>query len=96
MSEAVLLFQGICSNPFFERSSIILFLNKKDLFAEKLPVRGGWLHGTHLIQYTFVPLCCPKYVSFVKNVDLSQIGLVEQGVKIVVDYSRYYPHRRLM
>lgn len=38
MSEAVVLFQGICSNPFFERSSIILFLNKKDLFAEKLPV----------------------------------------------------------
>ncbi|CAM9696386.1 unnamed protein product [Ascophyllum nodosum] len=37
MSEAVLLFQGICNNPVFERSSIILFLNKKDLFAEKLP-----------------------------------------------------------
>ena len=41
MSEAVVLFQGICSNPFFERSSIILFLNKKDLFAEKLPVSAS-------------------------------------------------------
>ncbi|CAM9307118.1 unnamed protein product, partial [Ectocarpus fasciculatus] len=36
MTEAVNLFQGICSNSYFERSSIILFLNKKDLFAEKL------------------------------------------------------------
>lgn len=38
MTEAVTLFQGICSNTYFERSSIILFLNKKDLFAEKLAV----------------------------------------------------------
>lgn len=36
MTEAVTLFQGICSNTYFEKSSIILFLNKKDLFAEKL------------------------------------------------------------
>lgn len=38
MTEAVNLFQGICSEKHFERSSIILFLNKKDLFAEKLTV----------------------------------------------------------
>lgn len=38
MTEAVTLFQGICSNTYFEKSSIILFLNKKDLFAEKLAV----------------------------------------------------------
>lgn len=38
MTEAVNLFQGICSNAYFELSSIILFLNKKDLFAEKLAV----------------------------------------------------------
>lgn len=41
MTEAVTLFQGICSNTYFERSSIILFLNKKDLFAEKLAVSEG-------------------------------------------------------
>ncbi|CAN0440942.1 unnamed protein product, partial [Discosporangium mesarthrocarpum] len=39
MSEAIELFRDICENPYFERSSIILFLNKKDLFAEKLPVK---------------------------------------------------------
>ncbi|CAN0472274.1 unnamed protein product, partial [Ectocarpus sp. 8 AP-2014] len=38
MTEAVNLFQGICSNSYFASSSIILFLNKKDLFAEKLAV----------------------------------------------------------
>ncbi|CAM9287221.1 unnamed protein product [Pylaiella littoralis] len=36
MTEAVTLFQGICSNNSFDKSGIILFLNKKDLFAEKL------------------------------------------------------------
>ncbi|CAM9772818.1 unnamed protein product [Choristocarpus tenellus] len=39
MGEAIELFREICLNPYFERSSIILFLNKKDLFAEKIPVK---------------------------------------------------------
>jgi G-protein alpha subunit len=36
MVEAIELFREICHNPYFERSSIILFLNKKDLFEQKL------------------------------------------------------------
>ena len=41
MIEAIDLFNEICNNRFFSESSMILFLNKKDLFAEKIRrVRG--------------------------------------------------------
>mmetsp|Transcript_18450 Transcript_18450/g.36918 ORF Transcript_18450/g.36918 Transcript_18450/m.36918 type:complete len:373 (-) Transcript_18450:80-1198(-) len=36
MVEAVDLFDEICNNRFFENSSMILFLNKKDLFEKKI------------------------------------------------------------
>jgi guanine nucleotide-binding protein G(i) subunit alpha len=38
MQEALTLFDSICNSRWFVRTSIILFLNKIDLFAEKLPV----------------------------------------------------------
>lgn len=36
MHESLMLFDSICNNKFFIETSIILFLNKKDLFAEKI------------------------------------------------------------
>nr|BAA93630.1 G protein alpha subunit [Halocynthia roretzi] len=36
MIESLKLFQSICNNPFFAKTSMILFLNKKDLFEEKI------------------------------------------------------------
>lgn len=36
MTEAISLFDDICNNQTFAASSMILFLNKKDLFAEKI------------------------------------------------------------
>lgn len=36
MEESLNLFQAICNNKFFERTSMILFLNKLDLFTEKI------------------------------------------------------------
>jgi guanine nucleotide-binding protein G(i) subunit alpha len=36
MSEALDLFEEICNMKWFEKSSMILFLNKRDLFAEKI------------------------------------------------------------
>ena len=36
MEESLNLFQAICNNKFFKYSSIILFLNKLDLFTEKI------------------------------------------------------------
>ena len=32
-----MLFQTICNSPWFIATAIILFLNKKDLFMEKIP-----------------------------------------------------------
>ncbi|KAI7898060.1 G protein alpha subunit [Cokeromyces recurvatus] len=37
MQEALTLFDSICNSRWFERTSTILFLNKTDLFREKLP-----------------------------------------------------------
>jgi GTPase SAR1 family protein len=36
MAEALDLFEEICNNSFFSKSSIILYLNKRDLFEEKI------------------------------------------------------------
>ena len=36
MEESVLLFKTIITYPWFNNSSIILFMNKKDLLAEKI------------------------------------------------------------
>jgi GTPase SAR1 family protein len=36
ISEALVLFGEMCNNKYFSDSSMILFLNKKDLFAEKV------------------------------------------------------------
>jgi hypothetical protein len=37
MQEALTLFDSICNSRWFVKTSIILFLNKIDRFAEKLP-----------------------------------------------------------
>lgn len=36
MQESLMLFEQICNNKWFANASIILFLNKKDLFEEKI------------------------------------------------------------
>ena len=36
MRESMKLFESICNNKWFTDTSIILFLNKKDLFKEKI------------------------------------------------------------
>lgn len=36
MIESMKLFDSICNNKWFADTAIILFLNKKDLFAEKI------------------------------------------------------------
>lgn len=38
MQEALTLFDSICNSRWFVKTSIILFLNKIDLFREKLPL----------------------------------------------------------
>uniref|UniRef100_A0A1A8MB83 Guanine nucleotide-binding protein G(i) subunit alpha-2 n=3 Tax=Nothobranchius TaxID=28779 RepID=A0A1A8MB83_9TELE len=48
MHESMKLFDSICNNKFFIDTSIILFLNKKDLFAEK-------------IKKSALSICFPEY-----------------------------------
>ncbi|KAA8590496.1 hypothetical protein FQN60_014430, partial [Etheostoma spectabile] len=48
MHESLMLFDSICNNKFFIDTSIILFLNKKDLFAEK-------------IKKSALSICFPEY-----------------------------------
>ena len=38
--EALDLFEEICNNIFFLNSSMILYLNKRDLFEEKIKVKN--------------------------------------------------------
>lgn len=38
VKEALTLFESICNSPYFLKTSMILFLNKKDLFEQKLAV----------------------------------------------------------
>lgn len=54
-----MLFDSICNNKFFIDTSIILFLNKKDLFGEKIkksplticfPEYTGGCHGSPMLQ----------------------------------------------
>lgn len=74
MTEAVNLFQGICSNAYFKRSSIILFLNKKDLFAEKLAVR------TVVVCFSPSTLCPPCFF-FVASPRQSCLLLLRQSTR---------------
>ncbi|UNI15378.1 G-Protein alpha subunit [Purpureocillium takamizusanense] len=45
MNEALMLFESIVNSRWFTRSAMIIFLNKMDLFKEKLPRRPITDHG---------------------------------------------------
>ena len=48
MRESMKLFESICNNKWFTDTSIMLFLNKKDIFQEK-------------IRHTPLTICFPEY-----------------------------------
>ena len=48
MRESIKLFESICNNKWFTDTSIMLFLNKKDLFQEK-------------IRHSPLTICFPEY-----------------------------------
>ena len=54
MIESMKLFDSICNNEWFVRTSVILFLNKKDLFDEK-------------IRKSPLTLCFPEYSGKIIN-----------------------------
>ena len=54
MHESMKLFDSICNNKWFTETSIILFLNKKDLFEKK-------------IYKSPLTICFPDYTGKPKN-----------------------------
>ena len=54
MQESLKLFDSICNNKWFTDTSIILFLNKKDLFEEK-------------IRKSPLTICFPEYAGKIKK-----------------------------
>lgn len=54
MQESLKLFDSICNNKWFTDTSIILFLNKKDLFEEK-------------IRKSPLTICFPEYTGEYRN-----------------------------
>lgn len=55
MHESMKLFDSICNNKWFTETSIILFLNKKDLFEEK-------------IKKSPLTICYPEYAGILLSV----------------------------
>ena len=58
MMESMKLFDSICNNKWFVDTSIILFLNKKDLFSEKIkysPLNVCFPEYKGKLRYTFLP-----------------------------------------
>ena len=51
MHEALMLFESIANSKYFERSAMILFLNKIDLFREKLTTGQASIKA-HFADYT--------------------------------------------
>ena len=65
MQESLKLFDSICNNKWFTDTSIILFLNKKDLFEEK-------------IRKSPLTICFPEYTGKGSSILLPLSLLVSQ------------------
>jgi len=63
MIESLQLFKSICNNRFFRQAGMILFLNKKDLFAEKL-------------RFSSIKICFPEYTGELKDFISKKIRFV--------------------
>ena len=67
MHESMKLFDSICNNKWFTDTSIILFLNKKDLFEEK-------------IKRSPLTICFPEYAGEVAKRTQSYISVILLGI----------------
>jgi GTPase SAR1 family protein len=82
MDEAVGLFQEICNNRYFQSSSMILFLNKRDLFEDKIKIVGI------ADQPSFADFPCqlgdPKYYDMGVNYFLTKFLAVNENEERIV------------
>jgi len=84
MEESLNLFQAICTNKFFDKSSIIIFLNKLDLFTEKI---NNTNHHLQLFfhQYTGPDHDVPAAKEFIKDQFL--VHSINKGKVIYVHFT---------
>eukprot|EP00026_Physarum_polycephalum_P009628 Phypoly_transcript_09756.p1 GENE.Phypoly_transcript_09756~~Phypoly_transcript_09756.p1 ORF type:complete len:124 (+),score=12.80 Phypoly_transcript_09756:965-1336(+) len=100
MHESLLLFKNICNLNWFQKTPIIIFLNKRDIFLEKIrhvdlkvcfPEYDGGLDydaATQFISRRFLGMNeNPKkllYIHFTCATDTSNIVIVFKAVKDIV------------
>lgn len=72
MSESLLLFASICNNRLFYSSSMILFLNKTDLFEAKIVDPAGMPLTSCFPLYRGGRHSAPEAMDFVKRQFLAQ------------------------
>lgn len=65
MHESMKLFDSICNNKWFTDTSIILFLNKKDLFEEK-------------IKRSPLTICYPEYTGKGSWTTVLEVQILDQ------------------
>lgn len=73
MHESLKLFDSICNNKWFTDTSIILFLNKKDLFEEK-------------IKKSPLTICFPEYTGE-SDARIYSLHLIMRLITVIVVHS---------
>ena len=81
MEESLNLFQAICVNKFFDSSSIVLFLNKLDLFTEKVN------NTNHHLRLFF-----PRYTGPDHDVSAAKEFIKDQFLACNTKERIIYPH----
>jgi len=66
MVDSLELFDSICNNNWFEKTSIILFLNKKDLFAEKIQSEKPITACPEFKDYDGIPTSFDETTAYIK------------------------------
>jgi len=99
LEEALNLFENICNSRWFRDTSIILFLNKSDLFAikvEEVPLKttfpeytgpNNFESGTHFLEQEFLKrnhYKKPIYCHVTCATDTRNLSVVFNGVKDIV------------
>ena len=79
MHESMKLFDSICNNKWFTDTSIILFLNKKDLFEEKI-IRSS------------LKICFPEYNGADEYAEAAQYIQGKFEVLKITEYKEIYTH----
>ena len=93
MQESLKLFDSICNNKWFGDTSIILFLNKKDLFEEKIlrsplticfPEYTGWFKEIQKILNCAWPAPWFKWLHRTDWTNFQENGLLGKTLKVWV------------